>query len=37
LPERFFALAEEVVEERGDAVGQRISIEVIVKWVVAVL
>ena len=36
LPERLLAPAEEVVQERGDAVGQRIGVEVVVQRVVAV-
>jgi hypothetical protein len=37
LPEGFFPLAEQIVQERGDAVCQRVGIEVVVQWVVAVL
>ena len=36
LPERFLAPAKEVVQETGDAVGQRVGIEVVVERVVPV-
>src|ERR1700683_3316489 len=36
LPERFLAAAEEIVQERGDIVGEGVRIEVIVERVVAV-
>jgi hypothetical protein len=37
LPEGFLALAEEIVEQRCDVVGERICVEVVVQRVVAVL
>jgi hypothetical protein len=37
LPEGFLAPAEKVVQQRGDVVGKGVGIEVVVKWVVAVL
>jgi hypothetical protein len=37
LPERFLAPAEKVVQERRNVVGQRVSVEVIIQGVVAVL
>ena len=36
LPERLLAAAKEIGHERGDAVGQRVGIEVVVQRVVAV-
>ena len=36
LPERFLAATEQVVEQRGDAIGQRVGLEVVVERVVAV-
>ena len=37
LPERLFALAEQVVQQRGDAVRQRVRVEIVVQRVVAKL
>ena len=34
LPKRFFTLAKQVVEERGDSVRQSITIEIVVKGIV---
>ncbi len=36
LPEGLLALAKQVVQERRDAVGQLIGVEVVVQWVVTV-
>ena len=36
LPERLLALAEEIGHEGGDAVGQRVGVEIVVERVVAV-
>ena len=37
LPERFFALAEEVVQKSCDAVGQGVRVQIVVQGVIAVL
>src|SRR5271168_3083519 len=37
LPERLLATAKEIIEERGDVVGEGVGVEIIVKRVVAVL
>ena len=36
LPEGFFALPEQVIQEGGDAVGQRIGIQIVVERIVPV-
>src|ERR1700723_3384319 len=37
LPERLLATAKEIIEKRGDVVGERVGVEIVVKRVVAVL
>ena len=37
LPERLLSLAEEVIQQAGDIIGQRVSVQIVVERVVAVI